>query len=201
MNTPINRINYNTRQERLWRNLFFTTLIISGILLSYVVKRINRDPLVIVADENAYTVIKAEDLMSSESIHEDQAELAVQSIFNRSPTGLDSPKRAQKLFRVEAYEKLMTLVRDESPEFERKSIHQKVGISKIDLLRLKDSSIKVAVEGQLIRSGIFAGEPLTEVLDLKVKMLFLNNPSLLGNGGYPTLVRDFLFETTPIQTK
>ena len=74
MNTPINRINYNTRQERLWRSLFFATLIISGILLSYVVKRINRDPLVIVADENAYTVIKAEDLMSSESIHEDQAD-------------------------------------------------------------------------------------------------------------------------------
>ena len=201
MNAPINRINYNTRQERFWRNLFFVTLIVSGVLVAYLSSGINRDPWVVVADEDALVVVKAEDLMSSESLHEAQAELAVQSIFNRSPTGLDSPKRAQKLFRVEAYQKLMTLVTDESPEFERKSVHQKVGISKIDLLRLKDNSIKVAVEGQLIRSGIFAGEPITEVLDLKVKMLFVNNPSLLGNGGYPTLVRDFLFETTPIPTK
>ena len=197
----INRINYNTRQERLWRNLFFATLIVSGILLSFLASGINRKPLVVVADENAYTTRKSEDLMGSESIHEAQAELAVQSIFNRSPIGLDSPNRVQKLFRVEAYEKLMQLVEDEMPEFERKSIHQKVGISKIDLLQLKDKSIKVAVEGQLIRAGVFAEAPIVEVLDLKVKMLFVDNPSLAGNGGYPTLVRDFLFETTPVPTR
>jgi hypothetical protein len=95
----------------------------------------------------------------------------------------------------------LELFRADAEEFRAKEIHQKVELAEINLVQVKDESVHATFVGQLIRSGIFGGKPIVEVLSVKGRLSFVRNPNMIANGAFPTVVRDFEVETQPIATK
>ena len=94
-----------------------------------------------------------------------------------------------------------------NPEFKEKQIHQKVEVTKIDILdtrQLKDGSghsyeaVSVRTEGNLIRTGTLNGMEFREPVKFSMEFLFIRNPDLLGNGRLPLVVQDFKYKETPL---
>ena len=158
----------------------------------------SRPRFIICTDPGTQIISHEQGFMEAKTLHVAQAELAMQTLFNRGPKGLDNDARAKRLFGKAAYQKLRDISEAQAPEFDAKNLHQKVEIASVELVRLQNRSVKVAVYGQLIRTGHFAGQPFNEALAVKASLLFVHNPSILENGRYPTVATEFEIETEPI---
>jgi hypothetical protein len=80
------------------------------------------------------------------------------------------------------------------PEFQAKSLHQKVEIGVPEILSTRNNAFYTSADVQLIRVGAFQKAPITEVLRYRVKFKFLPNPDLTKNGRFPTAVAAFQVE-------
>jgi hypothetical protein len=92
-------------------------------------------------------------------------------------------------------------------EFAEKQIHQKVEITKIDILdsrKINDNSgqtyeaVNVRAQGNLIRTGTVNKLEFREPVKFQIELLFIRNPDLLGNGRLPLVVQDFKYSETPL---
>jgi hypothetical protein len=90
---------------------------------------------------------------------------------------------------------------------EEKQIHQKVEITKIDILdtrKIEDGAgksyeaVTVHAEGNLIRTGTVNKLEFREPVKFAVEFLFIRNPDLLGNGRLPLVVQDFKYKESPL---
>ena len=122
---------------------------------------------------------------------------AMEALFNRSPSGPDSPERLRRILGKDAYQTAKKAMAHEADEFEDKQVHQKVELGPIQVLQVRDDSVLTGVEGQLIRNGVFRGKPFTEVLTVKAQFQFILNPDMTANGRFPTVAIAFDFNTTP----
>jgi hypothetical protein len=50
------------------------------------------------------------------------------------------------------------------------------------------------VTGHLVRSGLFAGQPLLEVVPFTLRLTLTRNPDLLQAGRYPVVVTAFTLQ-------
>lgn len=204
MNDPA--IDGFVRRQKAGRNqtiffsaLYVLTLVTFSILHIRLARTFEMRPrFVILPDPTTLLVSREKGFMEAKTLHVAQAELAVQTMFNRNPGGLDSEARARRLFDTPSFNKLMETVKAQDPEFEAKGLSQKIEISGVKILKLQERALRVAVYGQLIRTGHFEGSPYSEALAVKVDLVFSHNPSLLENGMYPTIVRSFDIHTEPI---
>ena len=187
------------RQARLWFWLFLITIIGFTAERWHLGASLMAETKIIVMDQDTYYLPKALDFVDAKDLHVSQAVLAVESLFGRHPGGLDHPERTKRLFNKSAYEEVIDLIDEERERFEAMEIHQKVEVASVRLVEAKDRSVVMAVEGQLIRSGIFGGRPLIETLLFKAHLTFVRNPNMVANGGYPTVVEAFETQTKPVE--
>lgn len=161
------------------------------------VKHLMTKPQFFVMDANhTYYLPSAMDFGGAKEIHAAQTRLAMEALFNRSPSGPDSPERLKRILGKEAYQTATKAFQREAAEFEDKQIHQKVELGPIQVLQVRDESVLTGVEGQLIRSGVFRGKPFTESLGVKAQFKFILNPDMTANGRFPTVAIAFEFNTT-----
>ena len=162
------------------------------------VKSLMAKPQFFVMDANhTYYLPAAMDFGSAKEIHAAQTRLAMEALFNRSPSGTDSPERLRRILGKDAYQKAKNAIAGEAEEFEDKKIHQKVELGPIQVLQVRDESVLTGVEGQLVRSGVFRGKAFTEALDVKAQFKFILNPDMTTNGRFPTVAIAFDFTTNP----
>jgi hypothetical protein len=99
------------------------------------------------------------------------------------------------------------LYQAQNAEFKEKQIHQKVEVSKIDILdtrKISDGTgqsyeaVAVHAEGNLIRTGTVNKLEFREPVNFEVEFLFIRNPNLLGNGRLPLVVQDFKYKESPL---
>ena len=155
-------------------------------------------PQFFVMDANhTYYLPAAMDFGSAKEVHAAQTRLAMEAIFNRSPSGPDTPERLKRILGKKAFKKARDAMSHEADEFEDKQIHQKVEIGPIQVLQVRDHSVLTGVEGQLIRSGVFRGKPFTEVLVVSAQFKFVLNPDMTTNGRFPTVAIAFDYKTKP----
>ena len=92
-------------------------------------------------------------------------------------------------------------------EFKERQIHQKVEITKIDILdtrQIKDGAghsyeaVTVRTEGNLTRTGTLNKMEFREPVKFSMEFRFVRNPDLLGNGRLPLVVQDFQYKETPL---
>lgn len=179
--------------------LYFLTLVAFTVLSIRLAHAFEMRPRFVIIDQTGTLVVSQEqDFESAKALHVSQAELAVQTMFGRNPGGLDSEERLKRLFDRPSFEKFRQIVQAQTPEFEAKNLHQKAEIAETKILKLQDRSVRVAVYGQLIRTGYFDGQPFSEALAMKVTLLFTHNPSFIQSGRFPTVVRDFDIHTEPV---
>jgi hypothetical protein len=162
--------------------------------------KIGIKPQILLMDDKTYYLPKSLDFADAKELHVSQAGLLMESLLDRGPDGLDHPERLKRLCEKSSYLEAMKFISKDAEAFEAKQIHQKFELREVQLLEAEDSSVMVAIDGQLIRSGVFGGGPINEALLVKARLIFVRNPSIVINGGFPTLLRSLKIETSPLST-
>lgn len=142
------------------------------------------------------------------NLHAYHVRLACLALLQRNPVGPDLPDLLKRLYLEDpARKKAAALYRAQNPEFKEKQIHQKVEVTKIDILdtrKINDQSgqsyeaITVRSEGNLIRTGTVNKLEFREPVKFQIEFLFIRNPDLLGNGRLPLVVQDFKYTEQPL---
>lgn len=142
------------------------------------------------------------------NLHAYHVRLACLALLQRNPIGPDLSDLLKRVYLEDpARKKAAAIYRAQNPEFKERQIHQKVEVTKIDILdtkRLKDGSgqsfeaVTVKAEGNLVRTGTLKGLEFREPVKFQIEFLFVRNPDLLGNGRLPLVVQDFTYTEKPL---
>jgi hypothetical protein len=150
-----------------------------------------RERVVILDESGTYHISPLLNFEDATKLQTSQTLLACIALFERNPNGYDYPDILEKMFLPDALAQAKTILSEQKTEFHAKQIHQKVEIFKIDILKTRNDQVLVEVEGQLIRVGIFNGQPFTESPTFKAQFTLLRNPNLTANGRFPLAVWKF----------
>ena len=188
-----------TRQRQTWFWFLLFLLSIAGFAFerARLIASLTEETHFVIMDDDTFYLPKSVDFESASEIHASQVTLAMETLFNRNPKGLDNPNRVKRLFDKSTGHDAFALVAQQAEEFAAKEIHQKVEAGNIQLLQVSDDSVLATAKGQLIRNGIFDGEAFIEVFKVKARLTFARNPSMLNNGGFPTVVTEFEVSIVP----
>lgn len=201
MNTAIHSIISKQREARFWQYVALVLVILFTAITAYREFVPKPQPNILLVSEQDYRVVKLANFAEANQLHKDQAEIATLCLFQRSPRGADYHDRIGKLFSPDAFDKAHKLIDSERREFTVKSLHQKVEIAEINILKVRGNTVLSKVTGQLIRTGSFESKPFIEVLKLEANIQFVRNPDIAANGFYPSIVTAFEINTTPIATR
>lgn len=126
--------------------------------------------------------------------------LGMDSIFNKSGSGLDAPDRCQRFLGPESWNWVKSELIDKQTEVFRESrMHQKVEIERIELRpQDRDDATLASVQGQLLRVGIYDGKIFNEVWSVRAEMMWIRNPSLRDSGRVPLLCTAFNCREIPV---
>ncbi len=150
--------------------------------------------VVVIDSLGTYYVSPVVDIQHAKDLHALQTKWACKALFERNPEGMDNPELFKQLFLKDAAKVAQTAIDKSKPEFQAKSLHQKVEIDPPEVLSTRDNTYYTSANVQLIRVGAYQGAPLTEVLRYKVKFKFVPNPDMTRNGRFPTAVAAFQVE-------
>lgn len=142
------------------------------------------------------------------NLHAYHVRLACLALLQRNPVGPDLSDLLKRIYLEDpARKKAAALYKAQNPEFKEKQIHQKVEVTKIDILdtrKIKDGAgqsyeaVSVHAEGNLVRTGTLKGMEFREPVKFQIEFLFIRNPDLLGNGRLPLVVQDFTYTESPL---
>lgn len=142
------------------------------------------------------------------NLHAYHVRLACLALLQRNPVGPDLSDLLKRIYLEDpARKKAAAIYKAQNPEFKEKQIHQKVEVTKIDILdtrKMKDGSgqsyeaVSVRAEGNLVRTGTLKGLEFREPVKFQIEFLFIRNPDLLGNGRLPLVVQDFTYTEKPL---
>ncbi len=141
-------------------------------------------------------------------LHAYHVRLACLALLQRNPIGPDLPDLLKRLYLEDPARKTAAaLFRTQNPEFKEKQIHQKVEVTRLDILdtrKMKDGAgksyeaVDVHAEGNLVRTGTVNAIEFREVAKFHMDLFFIRNPDLLANGRLPLVVQDFKYEEKPL---
>ena len=187
--------NRKRRDALIWFVIAVAAWVWSAWDRRNLVEQLTRQREVVVIDSlGTYYVSPVVDIQHAKDLHALQTKLAAKALFERNPRGLDHPELFKQLFLADAANMAQGHFDRTRPEFEVKSLHQKVEMSAPEVLSTRDNAFYTSVDVQLIRVGSFRNAPITEVLRYRVKFKFLQNPDLTRNGRFPTAVAAFQVE-------
>lgn len=186
------------QKDRLaWFWFGFAMLVLVGAAFDryYLVQSFKqRERIVVIDPANTFYVSPLLKFQEAKALHAQQSTLAAVALLERNPKGFDQEDLLKQMFLKQASEKASALRLGEEPEFKAKQLHQKVEISKIEILNTREDFVLTQVSGQLIRTGIFQEKSFTEAVPFKLSLKLQRNPNMVLNGRFPTAVRDFKYE-------
>jgi hypothetical protein len=201
--TAVTTITNNLIAARFWMLLaaFFITL---AAVAPYLTISILKEKEKVVILDPGGTLIYAPLLGFEEAgeLHAYHVRLACLALLQRHPGGPDLPDMLNRIYLEGARQRAERLYKSQNSEFEQKKIHQKVEITKIDILdtrRINDNSgqsyeaVTVRAVGNLVRTGTVNRLEFREPMTFSIEFLFIRNPDLLGNGRLPLVVQDFKY--------
>ena len=207
--SAITSITNNLIAARFWMGLAVLAIAFAVLSPYLTIRAMKQKDKVVILDPSG-TLIYAPLLGFEEAgnLHAYHARLACLALLQRNPVGPDLPDLLKRLYLEEpARKKAAAIYRAQNPEFKEKQIHQKVEVTKIDILdthKINDASgqsyetVSVRAGGNLIRTGTLNGMEFREPVKFEVEFLFIRNPDLLGNGRLPLIVQDFKYEEKPL---
>lgn len=122
-------------------------------------------------------------------LHVGQTRLAMETIFNRAPSGLDNEERLPLLFTPHAIGQIQDrLLRGQSREFKENQFHQKVEIEETTVkIEEGEGSATTVATGQLVRSGVSGDRAINELWTVKMFFEWARNSNLTGQSLLPTV--------------
>ncbi|MGE9268097.1 MAG: hypothetical protein ACQKBY_08365 [Verrucomicrobiales bacterium] len=198
INRQVNPTRVFVDRNRLalfWFLIAAIALLIAVIQPLYLVEKFKqRERVVVIDPAGTYYISPILEFKEATSLHVAQGTLATKALLNSNPTGFDDPEILSRLFLTSAQKKAKQFWKDDQPEFEAKKIHQKVEISKLNILETRENFTLIEVKGQLIRAGIFRGRTFVESPQFRLTFQMVRNPDLTQNNRFPTAVTDFKYE-------
>jgi hypothetical protein len=206
--SAIDAITNNLVAARFW---MFLAILFAGLAVSspyFTVLAMRAKEKVVILDPGG-TLIYAPLLGFEEAgqLHAYHVRLACLAFLQRNPIGPDLSDLLKRLYLDPARKKAAALYQAQNAEFKEKQIHQKVEVSKIDILDTRKASdeagqsyeaVTVRAEGNLIRTGTVNKLEFREPVKFTIEFLFIRNPDLLGNGRLPLVVQDFKYKESPL---
>lgn len=177
-----------------------------------------RPPFVVMDTAGAYYVAPGMNFDSMDPMHENLAQLAVETMFERGPLGLARSDRVNKLFNKKGRGELQDILKKENDYFKLQQVEQTVEFYPDNELRslpasaFPPPSIKRPVKnpavlvrtptavstwavGLVTRRGVFKGQTQTESYRCKVIFAWKMNPDPRGTQAYPAVVDGILSYT------
>jgi len=152
------------------------------------IKEVHSKPQFVIMDSaGVYYLAPTVDFENAVELHAAQTRLAMETLFNRGPNGLDSPKRLPKLFAPKAIEFIAEEMKGEGATFRNQKIHQKVEVEKTEVLKTVGEGALTSATGQIIRVGVFKGKTFNEVYDVTARFAWMLNKDMRNNGQFPTV--------------
>jgi hypothetical protein len=180
-----------------WFLFAMLVLILAAVDRFFLVQGFKQRERVIVMDPaGTFYVSPLLKFQEAKELHAQQTTFATLAFLQRSPKGFDNEDLLKQMFLKRAVEKANALRSVEDAEFKAKQLHQKVEVSRIDILRTREDFVLTEVTGQLIRNGIFQNKAFSEAVPFKLSLKFMRNPNMVLNGRFPTAVGDFKYETS-----
>jgi len=167
---------------------------------SLVAKTALRPQFIIMTNPDVLPMVAEPDPEAEVALIRQMTRLAMDSIFNKSGSGLDAPERCGKALSKEAMDWVRSQLLDKQAEAFRESrMHQKVEIERIELHpQNRDDATLASVQGQLLRAGIYDGKIFNEVWAVRAEMMWIRNPSLRDSGRIPLICTAFTCREAPV---
>lgn len=174
-----------------------------------------RPPFVVMDTSGAYYVAPGMNFDTMEPMHLSLTQLAVETMFDRGPQGLNNPDRIGKLFTKNGSKALQDLLQKETAYFVSQKVEQTVELlpeselsqlplslfpyagksrpkeNPIVLVKLPTAVSTFAV-GIVTRKGVFKGQNQIERYWFKVAFAWKMNPDMRGNQAYPSVIEKIL---------
>jgi hypothetical protein len=170
-----------------------------------------RPPFVVMDTAGAYYVAPGMNFDTMDPMHENLAQLAVQTMFERAD-------RLDKLFSKKGREELQDLLKKENDYFQRQMVEQTVEfypdaelsslpvsafppakfkrpVTNPAVLGRTPTAVSTWAVGLVTRSGVFKGQTQTESYRCKVIFAWKMNPDPRGSKAYPAVVDGILSYT------
>ena len=207
--SAISAITNNAVAARFWMAATALAAAIAAVAPYLTIQAMKQSEKVVILDGGG-TLIYSPLLGFEEAgqLHAYHVRLACLALLQRNPVGPDLPDLLKRIYLENpARKKAKSLYVAQNPEFKEKQIHQKVEITKIDILdtrKINDTSgksyeaVNVRAEGSLIRTGTVNDLEFREPVKFSIEFLFVRNPDLLANGRLPLVVQDFKYEEAPL---
>jgi hypothetical protein len=177
---------------RVW--FIIATLAVAAAFIQpfFIIYAFRTSERVVVLDEaGTYHISPLLDFEDATKLQTSQTLLACIALLEKSPNGFDYPELLEKMFLPDALNQAKTMQSQQAAELKAKQIHQKVEVFKLEVLQTRNDEVLVSVSGQLIRAGLFNGEPFTEAQKFQAQFTLLRNPNLTTNGRFPLAVWKF----------
>lgn len=160
-----------------------------------------RPQFIIMTNRDILTLDPGTDPDREREILMEQTSLAMDSVFNKTPAGLDAPDRCKTILSPDAWNWVKTELLDKQAEaFREGHLHQKVEIAEVNLHQAanREDGTIASVRGQLIRTGVLDGRLFNEVWNVRADMMWTKNTSLRTSGRIPHLCESFTCRETPV---
>jgi hypothetical protein len=174
---------------RVWFAIAVLSVLAALFEPYFIISAYRTQERVVVLDETgSYHISPLLDFEDATKLQTSQTLLACLALLEKNPTGFDYPELLEKMYLPPALTQAKTMQSQEADELKAKQIHQKVEVFQLEVLQTRNSQVLVAVSGQLIRVGLFNGEPFTEAKNFRAQFTLLRNPNLTANGRFPLAV-------------
>ena len=127
----------------------------------------------------------------AKQVHVELAKLAAETIFSRSPDGFDDPERLERLFNPTTTARLQKEASRDGDIFRTQQIHEKFEAGTIRELAVDNNTALVAVDGQVLRHGMFNGRIFDDTKQVTVFLKLATNLDMVRNGRYPLVVVNY----------
>lgn len=207
--SAVSALTNNYVAARFWMAATAASVTVAALAPYLTIQAMKQKEKVVILDEGGTLVYSP--LLGFEEAGQLQAyhvRLACLALLQRNPVGPDLPDLMKRIFLEDpARRKAAAMYTAQNVEFGKKQIHQKVEITKIDILdsrKIKDGAgksyetVSVRATGRLIRTGTVNNLEFREPVAFTAEFLFIRNPDLLANGRLPLVVQDFKYKETPL---
>lgn len=185
-----------SRAAIVWFFVSVGSVVASAVYVDSVIEDVRTLPQYVMAGgAGLYYLSPDLDVDTSNEMHTSQTRLAMETIFNRSPSGLDHQDRRFKVFTPEVNQ---AITREEIipklAEFQDNQYHQKVEIERT-VVNIQEgvSNATTVSYAQLLRTGIIEGKVVNEIWDTTVFFTWTRNRTPRDEGIYPTICTSVKF--------
>jgi hypothetical protein len=184
-----------------WFLLAAAAVLGTGIyVMGLVGQKALRPQFIIMSNPDVLPMVAERDPAAESALIRIMTRLAMDSIFNKSGSGLDAPDRCRKILAPEPWNWVEAeLLQKQADVFRDSRMHQKVEIERIELFpQTRDDATLASVQGQLLRVGIYDGKIFNEVWAVRAEIMWVTNPSLRDSGRIPLLCSAFTCREVPV---